>query len=116
MRACHHIITTVLLSALGVKLGLEAHVLPELHQIDVAGGNLARVVHDPPLLKGEENAITLGEHSDFGSVTVLFNELGGLQVRSADMTGWKYVKPQKRMAVVNLGDAVAKLSNGKLVR
>ena len=46
MRACHHI-TTVLLSTLGVKLGLEAHVLPELHQIDVAGGNLARLVHNP---------------------------------------------------------------------
>ncbi|CAF9925586.1 MAG: hypothetical protein ALECFALPRED_003172 [Alectoria fallacina] len=31
------------------------------------------------------------------------------------MAGWNYVKPQKNMAVVNLGDAVAKLSNDKLV-
>lgn len=68
------------------------------------------------LLNGEGNVITLGEHSGFESVTVLFNELGGLQVRSADMAGWNYVKPQKNMAVVNLGDAVAKLSNDKLVR
>lgn len=52
--------------------------------------------------------------ADFGSVTVLFNQLGGLQVLNPDSYEWKYVKPQPGCAIINLGDAVVKLVGGKL--
>lgn len=71
------------------------------------GANLARVIRYPPLLDDEEKAVTLGEHSDVGS---------GSQLKGADLTGWKSVKGQRDMAAVNLDEAVAKSSNGKLVR
>lgn len=56
----------------------------------------------------------LGEHTDFGSVTILFNRLGGLQVLPPTTEQWAYVKPLKGHCVVNLGDAMVKFSAGIL--
>jgi isopenicillin N synthase-like dioxygenase len=76
--------------------------------------------------------VALGEHTDFGSVTVLFNRLGGLQVRlpsyidaipPLEVTavddpltkdGWTYVRPLPGHCIVNLGDALVKFSDGRL--
>lgn len=55
-----------------------------------------------------------GEHTDFGSITVLFNQLGGLQVLNPDSQEWKYVKPEPGCAIINLGDAIVKLVGGQL--
>ena len=55
----------------------------------------------------DKNAIGLPSHTDFGSVTVLFNWAGGLQIqsRTAGREGeWDWVKPMKGHAVVNLGE------------
>jgi len=63
----------------------------------------------------EDRQITLGEHTDFGSVTVLFNRLGGLQVLPPGKGAeWCYVKPLPGHAIINLGDAMAKFTNGLL--
>jgi isopenicillin N synthase-like dioxygenase len=64
----------------------------------------ARVTHAPPV----------GEHTDFGSVTVLFNQLGGLQALEPNSREWKYVPPQPGCAIINLGDAFVKLCGNKL--
>ncbi|KAH9826416.1 oxidoreductase vrtI-like [Teratosphaeria destructans] len=64
-------------------------------------------------------------HTDFGTITLLMNWLGGLQVwsessRSAgplepDTPGeWLWVKPKPGCAIVNLGDAAVKFTNGVL--
>lgn len=66
MRNCHEVVT-VLVRALGTELGLEPELLPGLHRIDRPSVCQARVTHAPPV--GEE-VICLGEHTDFGSVTV----------------------------------------------
>lgn len=80
--------------------------------------------------------MALGEHTDFGSVTVLFNRLGGLQVRLPEHIsplepmsasppptdvekklcedGWTYVRPLPGHCIVNLGDALVKFSDGAL--
>ncbi|KAF2179356.1 Clavaminate synthase-like protein [Zopfia rhizophila CBS 207.26] len=110
--------------------------LKSLHRLDSKSGDQIRFVKAPPQeqdLKG----VALGEHTDFGSVTVLFNRLGGLQVRlpnyiepippvSTGKTeglgvenelckdGWAYVKPLPGHCIVNLGDALVKFSEGKL--
>lgn len=113
MRAGHKVITVVL-RVLGGKLGLDAERLPALHRIDRTGGDQARVTFAPPMM--DQKAIALGEHTDFGSVTVLFNELGGLQVLNPQSKEWKYVMPEPGCAVINLGDAVVKMANGQLYR
>jgi isopenicillin N synthase-like dioxygenase len=55
-----------------------------------------------------------GEHTDFGSITVLFNQLGGLQVLSPNSHEWRYVKPEPGCAIINLGDAIVKLVGERL--
>ena len=110
MRACHRVVT-ILVGALGQELGLEHNLLPSLHRIDRPSCCQARVTHAPPV---SSSTIALGEHTDFGSVTVLFNQLGGLQVLNPNSHAWKYVKPRPEAAVINLGDALVKLVDNKL--
>ncbi|KAK3708430.1 hypothetical protein LTR37_011526 [Vermiconidia calcicola] len=106
-----HKVVLVVLRVLGEQLGLGPDLLPELHKIDRVGGDQARVTHAPPV---SADTITLGEHTDFGSVTVLFNQLGGLQVINPESYEWKYVKPEPDCAIINLGDALVKLVGDRL--
>lgn len=71
----------------------------------------------------DDRQTALGAHTDFGSVTLLFNKLGGLQVLHPPGSipdgdkpedGWMYVRPLPGHCVVNLGDALVKLTAGKL--
>lgn len=110
MRSCHRVITG-LVDALGRELGLDPHLLPSLHRIDRPSVCQARVTHAPPV---SEDTICLGEHTDFGSVTVLFNQLGGLQALEPNSREWKYVAPKPECAIINLGDAFVKLCGGRL--
>jgi isopenicillin N synthase-like dioxygenase len=110
MRSCHHLIT-VIASVLGEQLGLRPDVLPALHWINRTGGEQARVTHAPPV---GSDVITLGEHTDIGTVAVLFNQLGVLQVLNPNSREWKYVKPLPACAIINLGDAIVKLVGERL--
>lgn len=54
-------------------------------------------------------------HTDFGSITTLFNILGGLQVLPIGKENveayWEYVQPQTECAIINLGDSMVKWTN-----
>ena len=112
-RACHGIATTILRS-LGTSLGLRPDLLPSLHKLHRPGGSQTRITYAPGC-DGEGRVITQGEHTDYGSVTVLFNQLGGLQVLTPGTQEWKYVKPVPGCAIVNLGDSLVKLSGNRVV-
>ena len=108
--------------------GLEA-----VHRLRATSGDQIRFVRAPPQ-ESTTKGVALGEHTDFGSVTVLFNRLGGLQVRLPEYMsavppaqdgasetekrlcedGWCYVKPLPGHCIVNLGDALVKFSSGRL--
>lgn len=112
MRQCHAVVS-VLVGVLGRELGLAPGLLEGLHRIERPSVCQARVTHAPPV---KQETICLGEHTDFGSVTVLFNQLGGLQVLAPGGGGedWQYVAPRPECAVINLGDALVKLVGGRL--
>jgi len=76
IKSCHEVAMAVS-KALSKELGLDPDIIPRFHQIDKTSGDTARVTYAPPV---PSDTIALGEHCDFGSVTVLFNQLGGLQV------------------------------------
>jgi isopenicillin N synthase-like dioxygenase len=124
-------------SLLSSRLPLTSEVanLQDVHRLTAPSGDQIRFVKAPPQeqsLKG----VALGAHTDFGSVTVLFNRLGGLQVRLPDSIapnaptstsppptdiesklcedGWTYVRPLPGHCIVNLGDALVKFSSGIL--
>ncbi|KNG83145.1 oxidoreductase, 2OG-Fe(II) oxygenase family [Aspergillus nomiae NRRL 13137] len=109
-----HDITILVLTLLNKTLGLPESTLPDLHRLQSRSSDQVRFIKAPPQpLRDSRTA--MGEHTDFGSVTILFNRLGGLQVLPAGADAeWTYVRPLPGHAIVNLGDALVKFTNGLL--
>jgi isopenicillin N synthase-like dioxygenase len=109
-------IHTVILQALSNQLGLSPErSLLNLHRISKPSGDQIRITYAPPSSGTQsEERMKLGEHTDFGSLSLLFNRLGGLQVLPPGQVAWHYVRPMKGHAIVNLGDAMVKFTNGLL--
>ncbi|KAL0258261.1 hypothetical protein SLS55_007434 [Diplodia seriata] len=160
MRGSHSLVNLVL-RILDARLGLPAGTLPALHRLTAPSCDQVRFVRAPPQPR-DDARVALGEHTDFGSVTVLFNRVGGLQVllppgmepvaategddpggvpmvdreerrdsanavtvgstsSTTTTTGkqpaketWAYVRPLPGHAIVNLGDALVKMTSGIL--
>ena len=108
-----HAVVSLLLGLLDAKLGLPLEKLESLHRLRAVSGDQVRWVFAPTQPQ-DDRSIALGEHTDFGSITVLFNRLGGLQVLPPGTDQWCYVKPLRGHAVVNLGDALVKFTAGVL--
>jgi isopenicillin N synthase-like dioxygenase len=108
-----HALVNLLLSLLNNQLGLPHDKLSSLHRLASVSGDQVRWVHAPPQ-PTDDRRTALGQHTDFGSVTILFNRLGGLQVLPPNSNEWSYVKPLRGHAVINLGDAMVKFSAGIL--
>ena len=66
----------------------------------------------------EDQKTSLHAHTDNGSITVLFNVIGGLQILPPDLdneeSNWRWVRPEPGCAIVNLGDALVQWSGGIL--
>ncbi|KAL4821390.1 hypothetical protein BDW67DRAFT_172191 [Aspergillus spinulosporus] len=109
-----HSIVTLILNILNASLGLPESTLASIHRLHAVSGDQVRFIKAPPQ-PADDRRTALGEHTDFGSVTILFNRLGGLQVLppGADAE-WQYVRPLPGHAIVNLGDAMVKFTNGLL--
>lgn len=109
-----HSIVTLVLDLLNEHLELPPGTLANLHRLNALSGDQVRFVKAPPQPM-DDRRVALGQHTDFGSVTVLFNRLGGLQIlppgRDAE---WCYVRPLPGHAIINLGDAMVKFTNGLL--
>jgi len=101
------------------KLGLPEGMLEKQHVDEEHSLSGTRVIRIPPtpeqaaIAADKENQM-LGAHTDFGSLTVLHNRLGGLQVMPPGRTEWSYVKPLPGHAICNIGDALAVYSGGVL--
>ena len=109
-----HSIVTFILDSLNEHLHLPPGTLANCHRLLAPGGDQVRIVRSPPQPM-DDRQTAVGEHTDFGSVTVLFNRLGGLQVLPpGDDAQWCYVRPLPGHAVINLGDAMVKFTNGLL--
>lgn len=81
------------------------------------GDNTLRLLHYPGVEKkvfrraDGQLQVRAGEHSDYGSITLLFQDSrGGLQVRSPQGT-WVDATPIPGTIVVNAGDLLARWSN-----
>lgn len=94
-------------------LQLPRGTLYNLHRINERSGDHVRFNKKAPSTFSEEKA-KRGEHTDFGSLTILFNWLSGLQIRLPQTNEWVYVRPIPGSAVVNLGDALVKFTAGLL--
>lgn len=74
----------------------------------ILGLNYYPVCPDPEAVAG------VGPHSDISSITVLHqDDIGGLYVRDIDGDRWMYVPPVEGALVINIGDVLQIMSNGK---
>ncbi|MGZ4691193.1 MAG: isopenicillin N synthase family dioxygenase [Acidimicrobiia bacterium] len=74
---------------------------------------LFRMFHYPPLPDDvlEDPGWGVGEHTDYGLLTILAQDAGGgLEVRSRD--GWLEIPPQPGALVCNLGDMLERMTGG----
>jgi isopenicillin N synthase-like dioxygenase len=111
-RHCRTVID-LMLSLLNSQLQLPPNTLASLHRLTSHSGDHVRFTQNPPTTFDPDRAAR-GEHTDFGSITILFNWLGGLQIRTPDTNEWVYVRPIPGSCVVNLGDAMVKFTAGIL--
>ncbi|KAG5095192.1 hypothetical protein GLYMA_18G184800v4 [Glycine max] len=98
-----------LLSLLSVIMGMQKHVLLELHQESLQA---LRVNYYPPCSTPEQ-VLGLSPHSDANTITLLMqdDDITGLEIRHQG--GWVPVTPISDALVVNVGDVIEIWSNGK---
>jgi len=106
----------LVLRTLATQFNLPKETFVDLNTFTKPSGDHCRLTHKIPH-GSDAKAVGLPSHTDFGSITILFNWLGGLQIESRhpDHLGrWEFVKPMPGHAVINLGDAMVKFTNGAL--
>ncbi|KAJ9634673.1 hypothetical protein H2204_006122 [Knufia peltigerae] len=94
----------------------DEEIFVNLNRFEESSGDHVRLTLKRPSDESKSE-IGLASHTDFGSVTILFNWLGGLQIESRTpgrIGEWEYVKPMPGKAIINLGDAMVSFSNGAL--
>ncbi|KAI1336004.1 Clavaminate synthase-like protein [Xylariaceae sp. FL0016] len=126
VRAAHGVGMRIL-AVLAGRMGVGADAFARRHRIEEMSGDHVRITRGPPRDQEEMPEIQTPSHTDFGTITILMNWLGGLQVWSQsarkaqlrnhapDVPGeWLWVRPRPGCAIVNLGDAAVKFTNGLL--
>ncbi|CAN8259465.1 unnamed protein product [Cochlearia groenlandica] len=67
-----------------------------------------------PICPNPDSTVGVGRHSDVSTLTILFqDQIGGLHVRSLSSGNWVHVPPVPGSFVINIGDAMQIMSNGK---
>jgi len=106
-------VNQTILDIFSENLGLPEGYMSQLHPLDERSGCEARILRNPPMPYNVHKK-ALGAHTDFGSLSLLHNRLGGLQVLVPGSETWQYVKPIPNHAICNIGDALSIFSGGIL--
>ena len=106
-----------LLLHLDKHLALSPGTLASLSPQEKASGTSLRMLRCLPQAVGSVRT-NLAGHTDMGSITMLFNTVGGLQILPFGSintnANWRYVRPEPGCALINLGDAMVQWSGGLL--
>ncbi|KAJ7573431.1 Clavaminate synthase-like protein [Mycena floridula] len=105
-------VAETLVEVFNEKLGLPAGEIMKRHLVTDVSSCETRSTRNPP--NAIPGRLAIGAHSDFGSLTILQNRLGGLQVLPPGSTTWTHVKPIPGLSICNLGDAMVIFSGGIL--
>jgi isopenicillin N synthase-like dioxygenase len=101
-----------LLRAIAVSLGIEGDFFRRRYLKPYARGQIVHYPPQPPTMGVEQRGI--GEHTDFGCITLLCQDSnGGLQIRTRDGE-WVKAHPIEGTLVINIGDLLERWSNDRL--
>lgn len=103
-------VNATFLAVFEARLGLPEGTFARLHDPARPSGGEARCIRTPP----HQTGTGVGAHTDFGSLAIVHNRLGGLQVMPPGTDQWLYIKPVPGYAVCNIGDTLAIFSAGIL--
>lgn len=122
MSACHELCLRVL-DVLCSEYAFQPGTLRDLHRFNDTSGDHLRVIRGPARIETECRGWKQGEreqdrkdasqihtpsHCDFGTITLLFNWLGGLQIEQDGMIKW--VRPVPAHAIVLVGSALGRFT------
>lgn len=105
---------------LSVGLDLHKDFMKDAHKLAGKHGNptILRTLYYPPITddtKLKPNQIRLGEHSDYGTITLLFqDDIGGLQVQVPGV-GYVPATPIPGTILVNIGDLMQRWTSDGLL-
>ncbi|KAH7878913.1 Clavaminate synthase-like protein [Lentinula edodes] len=105
-------ISNTMIGIFNDKLGLPEGALAKLHGRNDFSASETRTIKAPANLTPGKLAI--GGHTDFGTLSLLVNNLGGLQVLPPGNTEWSYVRPLPGHMICNVGDTLTMFSGGLL--
>ncbi len=100
-----------LMEGIALSLGLEVTYFADRYTADPL--ILFRIFNYPsrPTPPGQDVQWGVGEHSDYGLLTILWqDDVGGLQVETRD--GWVAAPPLPRSFVCNIGDMLDRMTGG----
>lgn len=104
---------------LALQLELPADTFTALQPLTKPSGTVVRFIKADASPDAADLRTSMIHHTDFGTVTLLANVLGGLQILApgktpADDGAWLYVRPRPGCLIVNLGDAMVQWTGGLL--
>ena len=105
-----HSLASIILTHLSTHLALPPQTLSSMHALTERSSSNLRSLHMPPQQASAAQTSLMG-HTDNGSVTVLFNIVGGLQVLD-ETDNWCYVRPEPGHAIINIGDSMVQVGRG----
>lgn len=104
-----------LLETFAVAMGLPPLFFSGAHAQDKDPGNVLRLIRYPALsAQPDPRFPRLGEHTDWGTLTLLFAKTPGLEVRPPGDQGWVPAPVVKDAIIVNIADGLALWSGGML--
>lgn len=110
---------TAICSALEAQLSLPEGILMSSQTPTKPSGTVIRLIKALASPQAEDLRTSMIHHTDFGTITLLANVIGGLQIltpggSATDEGAWRWVRPQPGCLIVNLGDAMVQWTGGIL--
>lgn len=112
-------IASVINQTLATQLSLAPETFTALQTPEKSSGTVVRIIKADASPLPEHLRTSMHHHTDFGTITLLANVLGGLQILDTDKAqmddnAWLWVRPQPGCLIVNLGDAMVQWTGGVL--
>jgi isopenicillin N synthase-like dioxygenase len=103
-----------LLTYLAQSFNIDSDYFTSRHKWELKSGDTLRLLHYPAVKNQSNESIRAGAHSDYGSITLLFQHenRSGLEVLDRSTNTWHPVAPFDDMIVINFGDAFEYWSKG----